>query len=300
MKNRYSTLTALLALGMALALGGCEQTPTEVEDYQAQPVLSAFLVNGDTLREVHLERVAPLAGYYDPLRHGIVGAAITITGGGVNLVMTDDSLEPGRYVPLEGQYLVPQSLVVYRIEAVTPAPFNESLWAETCVPGRVTEHGPVEIFLEYPDGSRVPVNDGDHLNRNMPNLIWRWNEVDSAAGFQGVALALTPRDLLVPLDPDWTPEDELEDTERNRLGWDHYRADQRQVNILWLAFQWEGPYLVELRALSPSYENYIFSLFRLQQGMISAPVSNIQGGGLGIFGAMSRYSIRVYLERVQP
>ena len=284
--------------GLIFLAAGCDNTPTEVEDYDPEPVLTAYICNGEEVSEVTLERVAPLEEYYDFSNSGIVGADIRIfeVGGADALEFMDDPNSPGRYIPVPGQVLIPRSLGIYRIEAFTPAPHNEFIWAETTVPG---EYDSVGLYLEYDDGSLVPVADGDTLNRAMPNLYWAWSEVDAAEAYQSLIVTLTERDSLVSLDPNWNPEDheEEEDENYNLFNWDWYRGDQRESTIFWLAFNWVGPHRVELRALSRSYSDYIFSMFRVDQGLINKLVSNVHGG-LGIFGALTKYRVHIYMEKV--
>lgn len=298
----YRNLPVFLLVAISMSLSaGCDNTPTEVEDYNPEPVLSAFLCNGEPVTEVFLERVAPLLDYYEFENNGITGALITISGAGDTLHFIDDEHMRGRYIPAPGESLIPLGLVTYRIEVVTPAPHNEYIWAETLVPGQIEEHGPVQINLEDEMGNVYQVQEGDTLNRMMPNMIWHWSDVDSAAGFQGIALSLADRDSLISLDPGWDPDDpddELEDYQKQRVNYQVMRFDQRSVKIIWLAFHWEGPYRVELLAISQSYWDYLFSMMRVDQGLINNVPTNINGG-TGIFAAISKFSMNIYMEKVQ-
>ncbi|NQU05914.1 MAG: hypothetical protein HQ568_07460 [Calditrichaeota bacterium] len=60
-KHTFTLLTLILPL---IFIFGCDDTPTEVSDYQYEPVLSAFLSSGKTITEADtiafLERVQPL------------------------------------------------------------------------------------------------------------------------------------------------------------------------------------------------------------------------------------------------
>lgn len=297
----YSILLILISI---LFMPGCENQPTEAEDYDPEPIVQAFLFNGEPVEEVFVERIAPLFEYYDPKDHGITGAVVRIfeVNGNDTLYFVDDPDYPGRYTPAPGDSLVPVGMMLYRIEVTTPAPHNEFIYAETRVPGDIEAHGPVQIFMINDDFSFTQVNDGDTLNRNMPNLNWIWSDVDSVGGFQGMLINLEPRDSLIPLDPDWDPNDpdqEIEDEDRGRFGYDIYRKDQRSVRLYWIAFEWVGWHRVELLAISQSYYDYIFSMFRVQQGVIERADTNINGG-LGIFGAVSRHSLKIYMEKVEP
>ncbi|MBM3326030.1 MAG: DUF4249 family protein [Calditrichaeota bacterium] len=293
MTNHKSLFLFILTLGLVGLFIGCETQPTELEKYHPQAQLTCFLFNGQPVHEAWLERVASIYGPYHTTDHGILHADIRIFGGGDTLTLVDDPNKHGRYIPANGQTLVPRGKIHYRIEAVVPD--GEFLWAETVVPDTFAF---VDIYLLLEDGTRQPVNDGDTLTRLDPNMFWEWNSVDSAGGYNGMIVALTPRDSLVPLDPDWdAAEDSLEEAERTRAGFTVMRSDQKIITIPWIFFQWAGPQRVELQAISRDYYDYLFTSFRVQQGLIAEPQWNMHGG-IGIFSGMSRYAITVVMKKV--
>ena len=290
-----------------LQFSGCENTPTEVANYQRQPILSAFLVNGQPFEEAWLERGAGMNDVYAMESAGIDDATMYISSLGDTLNLVPDPNVKGRYIPAAGENLIPQGLQSYRIDAWTAAPRNEHLWATSLVPGSIDENGPMEVFLVSDDlQDTTEVAEGDTLNRTMNTMVWSWNDVDSIGGFQGVIIAQTPREDLVPLDPDWEPpadptdEDDdnyIEPFDRERARWTFMRHDQRQITIAWIFFGWEGPQKVQFNALSGAYYDYLFSLIQSKFGAVDRPEYNINGG-LGIFGAYSTHSINIYMERV--
>jgi len=297
--NAAATRLLFFALFLSvLIFVGCDDTPTELKNYDPEPVLSAFISNGEPVSEVWLERIAPLEGYYNPADNGIVGAEIKIFGGGDTLNMVDDTAMPGRYIPVPDEELIPRSFVNYHIEVITPV--DEVLTAETLMPDKIDSDS-VHIVLIDDDGNFDLVSEGDTLNRNMSNMYWQWTAVDSAGGYQGKITALTDREDLVPLDPGWDPndtDDKLDPDDRGRVGWMTMRWDQQVITLPWIFFQWEGPTMIELYAISHDYYEYLFSLMRVQQGMINTTHSNIEGG-LGIFGAVSKYGFEIYMEKVE-
>jgi hypothetical protein len=232
------------------------------------------------------------------------GLIDTLTGDTLlndTLHLEPDLNSRGRYIPAFGYELITSDYLLYRIDAWTNAPHNEHLWAYTYVPGRVEEHGPMTIFLVSDDlQDTTNVADGDTLNRTMNTMVWSWSDVDSIGGFQGLIVAQTPRDELIPLDPEWDPtdpDDELEESDRERAGWTFMRYDQRQITIAWIFFEWEGPQKVQFSALSSAYYDYLFSSMQAEFGTIERPDYNINGG-LGIFGAYSERHINIYMEKV--
>ena len=298
----FKTYLSVLIGGICLMLisGGCESTPTEVDKYNPEPVLTAFVYNGEPIEEVFLERVGPLFSTYRFEDFGITNADIKIfeIGGNDTLHLSPDPAKDGRYVPTAGELMIPKSRTNYKIEAQIPG--AEFLWAEAAVPDKFDT---LEVVLIDGDGNIFNVQDGDTLTRNHPNMFWRW-DIDTTGGFvggyAGLIVAETPRDSLVPLDPDWDAvEDSLEDNERGRAGWTVFRHDALWTTIAWAFFNWEGPNRIELQAVSRDYWDYLYSSMRVQQGMLENPIFNINGG-LGIFGGISRRSFTIYLKKVEP
>ncbi len=298
MKKHYTNiLVVLFAFGLMLA-GGCDNTPTETENYQPEPLLSAYIYNGEAVEEVWLEHVAPLYGFYTPENNGIPNSEITIfeVGGDDTLHFQPDPAQPtsGRYVPADGDELIPRSLRRYRIEVTTPQ--GEFLWSESVMPDKMVNVG---VVLVDEDGNVTQVADGDTLNRSMPNMYWGWETVDSSGGYQGIITTLVDIDSLEGLNPEWKPEDLPEmPVERIRSKWMTMRYDQQQIILPWLFFEWVGPHRIELYAISTEYYDYLRSVQMLNSGMINHPQYNVTGG-LGVFGTISKYSMNIYMERVE-
>ncbi len=284
-KGRRWAAAVLVVLAL---LAGCGDQPTEVEDYEQEAVLSAFLTNGQPVEQVYLERVAPLNGYYDPEDHGITGADLFVfpAGGGDTLLLEDDPDVPGHYLAPAGADWSPAGMTRYRLEAYKQSD-EVDVWAETVVPDTFS--------LEVLPGTAV----GDTLTRLHPNLVLRWTDADSAGGFILNVICLTPEDSLVPLDPDFDPEeDEVDEDYPPRSMMEFMRHDQREVTIPWFLFQYEGPHRVDLLAVPPIYYEYVTTLFRIGQGQGADIPSNVNGG-LGIFAGTASHSFEVYLKRIE-
>ena len=305
-KSLNYLLVPLAALILLVVSTGCEDQPTEVEKYDPQPFLFAYLTNGEPIDEVFLERGTSLFEEYNVENAAISDAEIKIIELGddgidrVDSIMFDeDYQQPGRYIPEAGAEMIPKGKTYYRIEATTPQ--GEFLWSETAVPDTFQM---VEVVLIDNIGNETLVEEGDTLTRNDPNMYWRW-DIDTTGGcvggFAGLIVAETPRDSLVPLDPDWDPndpDDELEDDERGAAGWTVFRYDARWTTIAWVFFNWAGPNRIELQAISAEYYDYLFSSFRVMQGLLENPIFNVEGG-YGIFAGMSKKSFLVYMKRVE-
>ncbi len=293
MRYLKSIISVIIIISTFL-IYGCETQPTEVEKYHPQAQLTCYLFNGRPVEEAYLERVASIYVPYKNTNHGITNADIRIFGGGDTLRLTDDPNKSGRYIPVSGQSLTPKGKTRYRIEAYIPG--GEFLWAETVVPDSFTN---VNIYQIMDDGSRRTVSDGDTFTRLDPAMYWEWNSVDSAGGYCGLILALTPRDSLVELDPDSEPLDDSVNTEEySRAAFTVMRSDQNFITIAWLFFEWAGPHRIEIMAISQDYYDYLFTSLRVQQGLIAEPQWNVHGG-IGMFSGVSSYSISIFMKRVE-
>jgi Domain of unknown function (DUF4249) len=317
MKNllkRYHSSRAMFTQALLITMSvmllfaiGCEENPSEADDFDPLPTLYSYIQNGAPVDTVNLEWTSAYNAYYDPTELGIQGAQIVIfpvqDENGALLDTTDNDINDyvihlrttagrefyGEYIPVDNDYLRPRGLWTYRIEAKKPAE-GVNLWAETTVPDTFS-------FL-------LPVNvDGDTLTREDDEIYINWTESESARGFVLGIVAETPRDELIPLDPEWDPNDPddfIEDEDRNRHGWTIARYDQRSMTIAWIFFDWSAWNRLYINAASKSYYEYMLSL--TQQGDPSwtvNPAYNINGG-IGVFGAYATHEFDIYLERVAP
>lgn len=275
-----SALAAIVPLAALFFLPGCDSVPTEVKDYDPQPVLTAYLVRGEPVREVYLQRVAPLTGFYDPRDHGIAGAEMILTRIDVpdTLRLHDDPEERGHYVSDDTTW-VPVGAARYRIEARFG---DEHVWAETVIPDTFD----LQVFPR-------PVA-GDTLTRDDPNMILFWSPSDSAGGYAFNIMSLAPKDSLTPLDPDYDPKDAEADSSVQSAGW-IMRNDQRVLTVPWIIFHWAGPYRMSVMAVTKEYYEYAFAWMRISGGLEVVPPTNIKGG-MGIFAGFSRHQFEFYMK----
>jgi hypothetical protein len=287
MRSRFAAdcFSALLVC-IVLFSGGCENQPTEVEDYDPEPVLTAFLKRGEALEQVLLERIAAFDEYYDPKDHGIGNSSVCLfeIGSTDTLHLIEDPDQTGRYVPPPGEAWIPEGQRRYRIEAVLPN--GRFMWSETTVPDSF------DVYLN-PDPAL-----NDTLTRLDPPLTLSWTGAPAAGGYAMNIVCLSPEDSLVPLDPDFDPSDEdAEDDSLAQSGVWIMREDQRVLTVPWVVFYWEGPYRIDVMAVDVDYYDYVFAWFRVNQQVGVDLPSNIHGG-MGIFAGLSRYTFHVYMKRV--
>jgi hypothetical protein len=279
-------LVAAFAAALCCVLvSGCNQQPTEVEDYTPEPVLTAFLTNGEPVNEVFLQWVAPLGEYYDPRDYGISNATVSLfpVDAADTLFLIEDPACPGRYVPPPGILWMPASKRRYRLEAL----FHGTLliWAETVVPDTFSV-------------SVLPADAiGDTLTRADPNMILRWTGADSAGGYVLNIISMrSPDSLSVPPSYGNLLVMAADDDSLVQSAVWLMREDQRAFTVPWILFRWTGLYRVDLLAATPEYYEYVYAYLRALQGETFDMPSNIHGG-LGIFAGLSRYSFEFYWRR---
>jgi len=289
--NIFLTVNSvLIIILLAIMTTGCEENPTEVEDYQPEAVLSVYIYNGEPIEEVFLERVSPIDQYYEFGDNGIPGAQIIIfpldtPAAGDTLHMTHIGV--GVYHPLGFESLIPQSGVSYRIEVRKPSE-DLYLWAETEVPEEFTLTVSPYTLL---DGA-IPYN----LDWNDVHISLDWTSSVSAAGYIFSSVCLTHPDSLQYLDPDAEEEEEEDDDddtpglqEINFIG-----ASANSIEIPWLLFNWVGWHWIQIQAVSDAGYEYMLSNFNTPD---NNPISNIHGG-FGVFSGVASQGFYVYLERV--
>lgn len=310
LKNYFKKLPIFAIIVMLLNLIGCDNTPTEFISYNREPVLHSFIILGEPIEEIWIERVSPLLdpySFYNRSIPKIESSKIYITRtlphetNSIDTLYFKEDVLSGRYIPAYGddqETWIGESFVTYRIDVTTPS--DEHLWAESLMPG------PIEGFLVVliDDSTQTvvdTVHDGDVMNRTMHNMYITWSKADSSHGFQGKIKCLEPRERLIPLDPDWDPNDEddkIEENDKGRVGWGTFRWDVKIFTMPWIFFQWAGATYVELYALPQSYYDYLYTYQRNQQGLGVNIDYNIEGSGFGVFAAVSRKRIKIILTKV--
>ena len=277
----FSTVLVVL-----FSILGCEDNPTEVEDYDPQPVLTCFLYNGEPVMRVYLERVGSLSSWYNPAEHRIADADIILfpvdnptAGDTLHFREVFDPEEGWTYAPMPNEMLIPESFRRYRIEARKPSE-DVYVWAETTVPDTFTLV--VSPYTVEFDTISVP------LDWNDPPIRLDWTTADSAAGYVYNSLLLDPYPW-VQLDPDMWEEDP------NILEVEVLNYGANTAEVPWFAFNWVGLHEVEFQAGSIEYLEYCESIYSAEN---IDPISNINGG-LGIFGGLSRQNFYLYMQRVQ-
>jgi hypothetical protein len=277
---------------LIIALASCEKSPTEVDDYEREPILSGFLFNGERADHVFLDRVATIAGYYHPDDWFIYDADIRLLPvdnpalGDTAHFRHHYSIELGwLYIPELNEYIFPRAGARYRIE-VQKNSENISMWAETIIPDTLSVC--VTNYEAIGDTLWMPLD----WNDEPVHVIW--SESEYAGGYVLRVIyknedPLTRRPYpQIPLDPN------LED-QPDTLYLDVFRSDVHSTDIPWLAFNYEGYHLVQIQAASMDYIEYLESLLNAQE---SNPITNVHGGR-GVFSGLSSDGFYLSMQRVR-
>lgn len=296
-KNRvFATLTIGLLVIPLVLLSGCESNPTEVEDYDPEPMLTAFLFNGEPVEKIILERIGNLYGVYNQQDNAISGADVYVIAldkpNPDTLFFEFDDTEKV-YKPTNGAaWGVPESFQRYRVEAHKP---NENLflWAETVIPDTFSATTNPEPFDYDPvEGYAIL----DTMTRDDPNIEFFWTDSNPIGGY--VFTITNLEDTFIPLDPDFDPEqDEIPD-DSSRVAFDIVLPDNNYRELAWINFWYEGWHEIQLQAADPDYWEYFFSAIRLYMGQVTELEYNVNGG-LGVVAGITRHKFRIYVKKVE-
>jgi hypothetical protein len=309
MKKLYIRIAELLLLPLLSLFYGCENQPTELEDFVQEPQLNAYIYNSEPVSEVYFHWTVQFGSFYDLNASAISNADIRIfpedipisdTAGTV-LYLAEDSSLPGHYITPIGVNWLPQGMCKYRIVAqksmeniyitavtMVPDTFQILVWHPILVPDSM------EFLPEPPDTLVFP----DTLTREAPPIFLLWTEADSGYGYISNVISLVPPDSLIPLDPDFEiGVDSVEEQEQWGFNLQFMTGDQFQQTMAWMNFNWVGSYRVDMMAISEDYYEYVYGGMRLMQGLEIDVPSNIQGGE-GIFGGLCRRSFKLTLKRI--
>ena len=299
----------LLTAFIVFALTGCEGNPTDIEDYEPEPMLAAYIYNGEPVTEVYLEWTDYFLGSYNYDDQVITGADIRIypmnadgTLDSANvIVLIDDAATPGHYIASDMNQLI-EGLKSYKIVCEKPL---EEIYLEsyTTVPGdydmEILPPGATTMQpLPAPPTILHLPNATDSLTREAPEIFLDWTLPDSNGGFVINYLCLVDTADLVPLDPDFIiGEDVVESEDKSRLAIELILAEQEQYTISWLMFEWVGTYEITAIASCLDYFNYVNYGMTVMMGFNIDLPTNIQGGK-GIFAGLNRHTFKVTLKRV--
>jgi hypothetical protein len=295
--RRHLTLTAGLSImAFMLLLSGCESNPTEVEDYNPEPMLTAFLFNGEPVEKVTLERIGSLYGTYNQQDNAISGAdvyVIALDNPNQDTLFFDFDDTEKVYKPVNSAaWGVPESRACYRVEAHKPSE-DLYLWAETVIPDTFSATtNPEPIDYDPVEGYAIL----DTMTREDPNIEVLWTDSDPIGGY--VLTVTNLEDSFIPLDPDFDPEEDEIPEDSSRVSFDVILPEFNYRELAWLHFWYEGWHEIQLQAADPGYWEYFFSVFRLYMGQVTTINYNVHGG-LGIVAGIARYKFRIYVEKVE-
>ncbi|MBZ0263040.1 DUF4249 family protein [bacterium] len=330
--NKITSIVTLIALSL-LFIMGCDNTPTEVEDYEPEAVLFSFQEALEPTADVYLQWVNKnIYSQYSETETGISDATVILyplfddlhDGAYINepgnppyaemITFSEDPAFPGHYLPDNPDTI--RTGWRYRIEASDGE--SLSLWAETTMPDTFT----LALSDQYPD-TLIGYEPSDTLeieeyadvfptyNRNDPVLRSWWSDAwpdpsyfaEPEVGYLLNIIALTDTVDLVPLDPSWDPDDPddvIDPEDKGRLGWTFAPDYMATIEIVWIYFDWAGPHRVDVIASSKELYRYMITnlMFGDPSGDKPRYDSNINGG-MGVFGGTVKKSFYLNMEALE-
>ncbi len=318
MAIRYVFPLPVLLLGLVFTMAGCDDTPTEVEEYQHEPVLHSYLITGEPFEEVWLEWIAKdIESLYIPEDNGISGVEMVVypvldaTGtnvdsAGMAVYYEEDANHKGHYLASETDTV--RAGWRYRIEVKKED--EVEIQAETTAPDTFalsTTYSAINSTLDTEPADINNMPDSLTFTREMPFLQITWSDAfndvsyasEAKGGYIFILTALADTANLEQLDPDWDPVEDPIEPDDMWLSLYTFAPDyQNSMDIIWIFFNWAGPYRVETQAVSCEYYRYMFTQFaNPTAGNVPRPESNVNGG-LGCFGALSSHFFHLNMEKV--
>ena len=311
MKNFFIKYIGLFLFAgiFIFVLAGCDENPTDIEDYEPEPMLSAYIYNGEPVTEVFLEWTDYFLGSYNRDDQAILAADIRVypvnadgTLDSANVIqLMDDPATLGKYISTDMNQLI-AGLETYKI-VVNDTINGFELTSTTTVPGDFDlyilppDSINFQLVPQTPNTLQLP-NSTDSLTREAPQILLAWNPPDSNAGYIVNYICLVDTVDLVPLDPDFIiGEDEVESEDKARFNLDFLLKDQDFYTMPWLIFNWVGTYEITFMATCFDYFNYVNYGMTVMMGQTLDLPTNITGGQ-GIFGGLNRYTFKVTLKRI--
>lgn len=283
-----------LVVGLVLLVAGCDlvESPTVGQ----QPVVEAYLVEGDTLPGVRLSRTAPVDASSGG-QEAITGATVMIerisTDGapGETTMYRVDSA--GVYVP-DGSAPVVEGGATYRFRATLPG--GQELSAETIIP--------TDLALV-----RAENTESTFLSPNQPSFTLTRATVRDAPVvfiFTTVSLldfdAMTNDELIDKLTPFYedgfdADDDDIRDLRVNASpivnegNYDNNEDGTITTDYPWIALAFCGRNEVSVSVLDRAMYDYIRTVDAQQGALSPGEIPNIVDnidGGTGIFGSYTR------------
>ena len=292
-----------LVVGAALLLGGCDviESPTIGQ----QPVVEAYLVEGDTLPEVRLYRTAQVDASPGG-QEAITGAEIAIEQLGADGASGETTLyrpdSAGVYVP-DGPAPVVQGGATYRFRATLPGGAEVS--AETTIPTNLSlvEAVNTESTFQSPQQPSFTVTRADVRDAPVVFIFTTTSLLDFDA--------MTDEEIRAEFTPFYADGfDEDEDDVRdfrvnpspivNQGNYEDNGDGTITTDYPWIALAFYGENEVAVSVLDRALYDYIRTQ-GAQQGALSPGeipnvVDNIDGG-TGIFGSYTRIATTIDVAR---
>ena len=283
-----------LVMGLALLWGGCDVIDSSTVGQQ--PVVEAYLIDGDTLPSVRLSQTAPIDGG--------AGGQEAIAGADVVIERLDDDGNPaetvlyradtaGVYVP-ENPAPVVQGGATYRLRATLPG--GAEVRGETTVPSglRLVEAANTESTFQSPEQPSFTVTRAAVQDVPVVFIFTTTSRLDfDSLSTDEIKDQFTPfyRDAF---DGD---EDEVRDFETtaspiiNEANYEDNGDGTITIDYPWIALAFLGENEVAVSVLDRALYDYIRTNDAQQGGLSPGEIPNIVDnidGGTGIFGSYAR------------
>ncbi len=259
----------LPVLAILAIVSGCKE-PTSPNEYDNRLVVSGFLIEGEMIDTVMVQRTARIDEFFSSDAVAIPNARVVVSGNGIVDTLRYDPSSPGRYYSVNASNVI-RPLTTYALRIEAPG--------YPVVSGSTTVPDPIRIL----NRDLIPVA----LQYNSAPIGVQWSRCSQYADYVG---SVTSRDTLAPkIRRRVTDVDTTEPPDRTSFMFGFY--DMTSTEIPWFAFNYYGSQRIAISAID---SNYSACLGQATVGGIDVKdMRYALKGGLGVFGSASRDTITI-------
>ena len=263
----------ILAAAAALVVAGCA-APTDTIPYSDQLVVNAYLIGGQPIDSVYIQRTGRVTELYTNETSAVTNATVIITGNNFSDTLVHDPLVRGHYRSL------------HRENVVRPG-------ASYSLSVRVAGYGDVSGTTTVPDTFSVTNSAAfpaaaSYSPGTVPFRI-AWSPSGHYADYLVVvrSVDLTSAEI---------PKSFTYDEKPDRTGIGFFLQDVNSSEISWLYFNYYGRTVISVIAVDQNYFDF------MKQAMAAQGASDIREirynliGAIGIFGAETVASNRIEMN----
>jgi hypothetical protein len=254
-----------------ITLEGCKE-PTSPNEYRNELVVFGFLITGQTIDSITVQRTARIDEFYTPEAVAISNAHVVVSGNGIFDTLHHDPATPGRYYSVNTKNRI-EPAKTYTLTIVAPG--FPTITGSTTVPD----------FIRITNRANIP----RQLTYLSESLRLEWNANNHYADY---LFSVTSLDSpVIKIDRNNPHADTTKLPEKTTFQFGLYEMDHTVVP--WFAFNYYGENSIAISAIDSNYYDFIRRV--VVQGTDIRDIQFNLQGGIGVFGSAAIDTIHVRL-----